>query len=293
MARTKPSMEVLWAESGATVDPGASTTATGWVLEIPDYQVFNWILNRADEFMANVNDLGIPAWDTDTTYDEGSWAIGSDGDLYRSNTGSNTGNNPTTESEWDSFEEYIRILLVAELPTSDEKAAMTAANAPDAYNPFATMDDIPAATVMTDNLFHAVDEKTAGTAPQTLTGATWNTRDLGTVRTNNISGASLGSNQITLPAGTYFFLAKAPASATGDHKARLRDVTNSVTLGVGGGMSDTIDSSSNSWVSKTFTLAGSAGVELQHYSTGGGAGGVMVNGSEVEIYSEIWIWKVA
>src|SRR5210317_2031503 len=52
------------------------------------------------------------------------------------------------------------------------------------------------------------------------------TRDLNTVETNEISGASLSSNQITLPAGTYFIMATSPSYKTGNSKAVLHNVTS-------------------------------------------------------------------
>lgn len=51
----------------------------------------------------------------------------------------------------DSWEAYTFPLLDAtspELPSTDEKAALFAANSPDAGNPFATMDDLAAPTVL-------------------------------------------------------------------------------------------------------------------------------------------------
>lgn len=55
----------------------------------------------------------------------------------------------------------------------------------------------------TDNFLHIQDQQVAGTISATSTAATWNARDLNTVKTNNILGASLSTNEITLPIGTY------------------------------------------------------------------------------------------
>jgi len=54
-----------------------------------------------------------------------------------------------------------------------------------------------------NNLLWVRDETTQGTAATSLTGATQNIRKINTVKLNNISGALMGSNQVTLPAGTY------------------------------------------------------------------------------------------
>ena len=63
-------------------------------------------------------------------------------------------------------------------------------------------------------LFHAVDEKTNGTAGGTSSAGT-NVRALNTVRTNEISGASLNSNIVTLPEGVYEIAASAKAFQAG------------------------------------------------------------------------------
>ena len=55
-------------------------------------------------------------------------------------------------------------------------------------------------------LLHMRDEKANGTQGGTFTSGSWYTRDLNTVVTNEINGASLSSNQFTLPAGDYVTL---------------------------------------------------------------------------------------
>jgi hypothetical protein len=52
------------------------------------------------------------------------------------------------------------------------------------------------------------------------------TRTLNTVTTNTITGASLASNQVTLPAGTYRIDASAPALTVSAHRVLLKNVTN-------------------------------------------------------------------
>jgi hypothetical protein len=53
-------------------------------------------------------------------------------------------------------------------------------------------------------LLHVRDEKSNGTAGGGSTSGSYETRTLNTVMTNEVSGASLTSNQIILPSGTYF-----------------------------------------------------------------------------------------
>lgn len=103
----------------------------------------------------------------------------------------------------------------------------------------------------------------------------WQTRILNTVVQNDISGASLSSNQFTLPAGDYeaeFFAICGPYDY---RQLRLRDITNSVTLGSGGtsnqfqgGNDNDTNGSSNLSLNCKFTLSGTTTLELQHYASG-------------------------
>lgn len=153
-------------------------------------------------------------------------------------------------------------------------------------------------------LFHARDEKTSGTASQTLSANTWNTRNLTATTTNEISGASLSSNQIILPAGTYFVEALALAGNTVSsppHRLRIRNVTDSSTLVLGissgsaavnGGASITLDKAAT--IRGRFTISGTKTVELQHYAVNNSCnGGQTLNMGQNEIFAEILLWKVA
>ena len=83
----------------------------------------------------------------------------------------------------------------------------------------------PLSDNFSDNLIHVRDEKSANTAGGTFTGAAWRTRDLNTVPTNQISGASVSSNRITLPAGDYFAMGWAPAYRVTIHKCQAGGTT--------------------------------------------------------------------
>lgn len=147
--------------------------------------------------------------------------------------------------------------------------------------------------------FSIQDQKSSGTAAQTLTGGSYTTRDLNTTLVNSITGASLnsGTAEVTLPAGTYIVSAAAPingtASMTGT-RLRLRNATDSTTLVIG-----TATKSSTSSVvaipglNDMFTLAASKAVTLQHYTDVGATGGTALTTGEVEVYSSITFVKVA
>lgn len=147
-------------------------------------------------------------------------------------------------------------------------------------------------------LLHVRDEKSAGVNGGTFTAGAWRTRDVNTVKTNEISGASLSSNQITLPAGTYFIMASAPAYNLSIHKAKLRNVTDGsdVIIGTSEYNVSTVQVQTRSFVLGRFTIAASKAFEIQHYasvtiSTTGF--GWASNFSVVEVYTEVFIWKVA
>ena len=85
------------------------------------------------------------------------------------------------------------------LPKSTDDKILRLVSGYPAWSPEQTM-VIP---VFENAFLHVRDEKAANTPGGTFTASAWQKRDLNTVKTNQISGASLASNQITLPAGTY------------------------------------------------------------------------------------------
>ena len=68
---------------------------------------------------------------------------------------------------------------------------------------------------------HVRDEKNPVVDGGSFTAGPWVTRDLNTIVTNSIAGASLTGNEITLPAGSYAVDAWAPAYMVRSHKLRL------------------------------------------------------------------------
>lgn len=103
--------------------------------------------------------------------------------------------------------------------------------------------------------------------------------------------------QFFLPAGTYDIAASAPAYAAGTHQARLRDVTNGVTLVVGTSQSANASNlvGNRSHVNGRFTLSGDAVLELQHWTETTRAAdglGLASDSGESEVYSEIQLRRV-
>jgi hypothetical protein len=71
------------------------------------------------------------------------------------------------------------------------------------------------------------DTRAQNTGGGTLTASAWTTATLNTTEVNAITGCSLASNQITLPAGTYRIEASKQLSVTQNSRLRLFNVTDS------------------------------------------------------------------
>lgn len=143
-------------------------------------------------------------------------------------------------------------------------------------------------------LLHVVDEKANNTSPQTFSTGQ-NTRELTTVKTNEITGASLSSNQITLPSGTYFAQAEANGYVNARHKISLYNTTDaSYTLvGLSSNSHASYYTTSPSMLSGRFTISAQKVFELRHYIQSGTASGIAVNDTvNVEVYANVRIWKI-
>lgn len=80
----KPDVNAVWGVAGERVKPSDDKIQTGWVVEIPPLQTFNWLSNRSDTFNAHINQHGISVWDAYTQYIAGkSYVQGRDGFIYK------------------------------------------------------------------------------------------------------------------------------------------------------------------------------------------------------------------
>lgn len=141
------------------------------------------------------------------------------------------------------------------------------------------------------------DEKSSGTAGGTFTAGAWRTRDLNTTVYNAITSASLSSNQISLPAGTYYVDIIAPCYNVGHHQARLYNITDSATtiLGISNYTRDGATATSSlSIANGSFTIAGTKTFEVQQrcdVTASSNGFGVEVSWG-TEVYATITINKV-
>jgi hypothetical protein len=147
-------------------------------------------------------------------------------------------------------------------------------------------------------VFSAHDSKSSGVDAGTFTSGAWRTRTINTELQNTITSASLASSQITLPAGTFYLEASAPAFQTSSNNLRWYNITDSASVAVGTNSYSQYqtDVMMNASLRCTFTIAASKIFELQHYgavtksTSGFGVGGGL---GYNEIYAQITIIKVA
>jgi hypothetical protein len=110
-----------------------------------------------------------------------------------------------------------------------------------------------------------VDQKTTGTNGGTFTLGAWRERDLQTELADPDGIVSIASNQFTLAAGTYFISWRCPASAVGNHQARLYNVTDAALVAVGMSARDgTYPLVTMSVGSARTTIAGSKAFSIEH-----------------------------
>jgi hypothetical protein len=149
-------------------------------------------------------------------------------------------------------------------------------------------------------IMHVREEQAQNTAGGTFTLGAWRTRLLNTVKTNNISGASLASNKVTLPVGTYFAEAFAVSGTNiGVNQTRVQNITGAATLLTGSVLraptsGSAASSASTSLCNGFFTLASISDVELQHQCavTENTNGFGLPGNFTTEVYSGLMIWKV-
>ena len=147
---------------------------------------------------------------------------------------------------------------------------------------------------------------------ESLTQSAWNTRVINTAVTNEIASASLTSNQISLPAGTYFIDCHATHEITDGNGAlnmggllRLRNITAGTTTLVGmrssaGAGTTTTDLQQHQvipFLRGRFTLGGTTTLEIQDYPISTSASthraGAATSSGESEVYLDACIWKIA
>ena len=138
---------------------------------------------------------------------------------------------------------------------------------------------------------HVRDEKANNTGGGTSVGTTWTKRVLNTSVANTITGASLASDTVTLPAGTYDFHASFPAYSAYYLRGKIRNTSDNSDIIVGPSAS----SSALYSFRGRFTLAAEKNIQLQYWVSVGVASGLglATNSGGVEVYASLEIWKIA
>lgn len=145
---------------------------------------------------------------------------------------------------------------------------------------------------------HVVDQKTSGTSGGAASAGA-NIRTLNTVKKNSIIGATLSSNTVSLPAGTYSCWFRAPAMRVNEHKVKL-ETTGGTALVIGSSEyseNNTLFFSTSSFGEGEFTLASTTSVRLSHYCGSAQAAvnalGQAATTGDVEIFSELFIKRIS
>lgn len=137
----KPSdINKIWASAGDVIAPSDSKIATGWQVEIPPRQFFNYIDQKQDAAIAHINQHGIPVWDNVTEYQYSlsgtkSICMGSDGTIYRAKQ-VNGNQNPVTDTSNTYWE--VAFANTGDFYTqtqSDSRYLQKSANLSDLVNP--------------------------------------------------------------------------------------------------------------------------------------------------------------
>ena len=155
---------------------------------------------------------------------------------------------------------------------------------------------VVATTAVGVQILHLQDQKASGTQGGASSATTWNERTLNTTVVNTITGASLASNEITLPAGTYRVWATAPGGPpAGRQRLRLYNTADASEAVVGMNATDEgVVLSMPVSLFGSFIIAAQKTFKLQHYTQTATATfglGHQVGTGGVEIYANIWIWK--
>lgn len=133
------------------------------------------------------------------------------------------------------------------------------------------------------------DRQSAGVSGGASVAGTWNIRRFNTVVKNTI-GATLASNVITIPAGTWELEFDAPCFYSGGHQLRL--VNNATNAVIDPGTSDLAADAylnySRAWGRAEIPTAAPISLRLEHYTAGAYSKGLGWNvGAGTEIYTRL------
>ncbi len=192
---------------------------------------------------------------------------------------------------------------ISQAQTIDEADFLSSADDHQLFTDSITQGQLSDTIVVIDtigSLLIVEDNFTRGTDGGTATAGV-NTRVLDNVVVNSIAGASLATNQITLPAGTYEIeVIGGTARDVEEHRMYLYNVTDASDEIVGNSSYSNPTGGFNSQgpaqLQGRFTISSEKDFELRHYvgvtKATEGFGVNADDGVNVEIYVQVIIWKV-
>jgi hypothetical protein len=193
----------IWASAGDVLAPSDSKIATGWSVEIPPRQWFNYIDHKQDAAIAHINQHGIAVWDNTTEYQYSvsgtkSICMGSDGTIYRAKQVS-VNQNPVTDTT-DTYWE-IAFANVSDFYTqtqSDSRYLQKSANLSDLVNPATARTNLSVYSQAQTYTKTEVDVKTTvASAAQSQS----QTSDTVLISALKLASAFQGSNQLLATSG--------------------------------------------------------------------------------------------
>ena len=110
------------------------------------------------------------------------------------------------------------------------------------------------------------ETQAASTAGGTFTSGSFATRVLNTTVINNIASCTLATNAVSLPAGTYYMRAIAPAFQANEHQIKILNSTDTadVALGGQGYGASTVEATTFSEAIAVVTITGTKSFVVQH-----------------------------
>jgi hypothetical protein len=137
-------------------------------------------------------------------------------------------------------------------------------------------------------------EETQNTDGGTFTKDVWQTRTLNTAQYNGINGCSLATNQVTLPAGTYYINAIAPAYGVSYNQAMWYNITDASAEIIGQSWRAFSTVNTFARVIGVFTITAEKVFELQHQcaDTVGTTGFGIACNLTTEVYSSVTLIKI-
>ena len=142
------------------------------------------------------------------------------------------------------------------------------------------------------------ESQASATDGGTFTSGAWQKRTLNTTVSNTITGCSIASSVITLPAGTYIIQGTTPWwGSVLEVQPRFQNTTDSISyLGQGGYGTGGVGMAFGGYVEAIFTITGSKNFELQHrcaQTTASNGLGIGANFGVSTIFSTLCIEKIS